>query len=157
MRAGVVLSKFPGNGQTIAGKLRQYNARSQSADALPAAASMLSARRKLVFLVSDFFLDKQLLSQTLDLLSRHAVVPVLLQDSTEMSKMPAFGLLTLSDVETGAVRTCFMRPSMRARFHNAYRHKSAQLHAICDARGFAPLTATDRIVADDISRHFVDH
>ncbi len=144
-------------GLAIANKLHAFDARSQSADGLANAASLLTARRKLVFLVSDFFLEPQLLSHTLDALARHAVVPVLLQDSTEISQVPAFGLFTLADVETGAVQTCFMRPSMRARFRDAYKRKSAQLHEICDTRGHALLTATDRIVADDISRHFVYH
>lgn len=148
-------SRRADGGLAIAQRLRDYSASSRSADALPRAAAELSARRKLVFLVSDFYLAGSLLSRTLDALGRHAVVPVLLQDSTEISRLPAFGLMTMSDVESGAVHTCFMRPSMRAKIQRAYRRQAQQLANICHARGHSLLTIRDRVSADDISRHFI--
>ena len=72
---------------------------------------ILTKQRSLIFLVSDFHCDQQLLAAVMASLSRHRVCPIVLWDRAEFERLPRFGLISVRDSETARRRTLLLRPS----------------------------------------------
>ena len=115
---------------------------------------MIGSRRSLVFLASDFHLPIELLDPLLDGLARHRVVPVVLADSGEAEPAPGFGLVRVSDVETGEERTLWMRPALRRRLRAGIERRREALSRCFAAHGVVPLELEDRFEADRVNDYF---
>ena len=99
----------------LAARLKALAPRGRGSEGLLEALPMIGSRRSLVFLASDFHFPIALLHALFDGLARHRVVPVVLADSGEIEPAPGFGLVRVSDAETGEERTLWMRPALRRR------------------------------------------
>jgi uncharacterized protein (DUF58 family) len=111
----------------VASRLFRAEPRGASARGLIEGARLLPARRSLVFLISDFLLPLNEIHELLDALSRHDVVPVVLQDQTETLHLPRWGLIELRDLETGRRRLAVMHPRLQAALQSARRWRRAAL------------------------------
>lgn len=80
----------------------------------------LSQNKGLVFWISDFHMPLTLIEQALNMMSKHQIVPVVLWEDQEYSKLPKFGFGNMLDPETGHNRTIFFRESVRAQFEEAF-------------------------------------
>lgn len=94
--------------------LRGYVPTGRGAEGLLEGASFIAGRRKLVFVISDFYLPLDLIEAVFEALSEHDVVPIVLRDPSETRDLPRYGLVSLADLETGRRRLLVMRPSLRA-------------------------------------------
>ncbi|MFD0987880.1 DUF58 domain-containing protein [Methyloligella solikamskensis] len=101
-----------GESEMIRG-LRSYQPSGKHVDGLFEAANYLSGKRKLVFLISDFYLPTGMIERLFEALAGHDVVPIVLRDAKETEDFPAWGLVTLQDLESGRRRLLAMRPSLR--------------------------------------------
>ncbi len=109
-----------GSGALMASLLRACEAGGSGAAGLESATLRFAGRPGLIFLVSDFLWPLQPLVRALDLLSHAYVVPVVVWDRAEV-EAPAFtGMASLRDVESGAQRTLWMRPKVRARWSEGW-------------------------------------
>ncbi len=122
---------------------------------LMAAAERLGRPRALVFLVSDFHFPLDRLDDLLATLTRHDVVPVVLWDSAEYARLPAWGLVLIEDPETGAKRRLFMRPELRARFRERFAQRRDGLAQVFRQQGRSPFFMIDRFDADALTQYFV--
>jgi uncharacterized protein (DUF58 family) len=113
---GTPPSRARGGEQELAERLAQFRPRPSGASALVAAAQSIAGRKRLVLLVSDFRFPSTDLAVLLNALSGHDVLPIVLDDSVEVSALPSWGLISLQDLETGGVRSVFMRPALKERF-----------------------------------------
>jgi hypothetical protein len=123
----------------------------RSAGALPQVAALAPRRSALVFLVSDFLFDLQVLNEALTLLVQHDVVPVWLRQAAPRLRS---GLLELHDAESGQWRSLWMRPALAQRWAASQAaHDSAVL--ACFARHErTPLQLSDRFDADAVNEYF---
>jgi uncharacterized protein (DUF58 family) len=128
----------------------------QGAEGLVEAAPYLAGVRKMVFLISDFLLPLDLLRRLFDSLAMHDVVPVVVRDSTEEAALPDWGLLELADLETGARRLVFMRPSLKRRWVEAEQARQAEIRRLASRFGRSPVTITDRLDPDRFSRDLLE-
>lgn len=94
--------------------LRAFEPKGHGAQAMLEAAGYLAGRRKLVFVISDFYWPPELIERLFEALSQHDVVPIVLKDVREARDLPRYGLVSLTDMETGRRRLLAMRPSLRA-------------------------------------------
>jgi len=85
---------------------------SHSALAMPLVANKIGFQKSLVFLISDFHWSEELLKQTLQALSGHDVVPIVLWDQAEFDDLPEWGWAKVREMETGLQRSLFMRPAL---------------------------------------------
>lgn len=117
--AGIVPELFMPATRSRAGEaemirqLRAYRPSGKRVDGLFDAAGYLAGKRKLVFLISDFYLPAKTIEALFEALAGHDVVPVVLRDPKETEDFPAWGLVTLQDLESGRRRMLAMRPSLR--------------------------------------------
>lgn len=128
-----------------------------SASALPLAAAHLRHKRSLVFLISDFHLDEALLSKTLQTLAAHDVQPIVLWDSAEYANLPNWGWARVRDMETGAERALFLRPSLRRKIMTTYASHQSRLIALCQKNGCRiPFFVQDHFQAELLTRHLLE-
>jgi uncharacterized protein (DUF58 family) len=126
------------------------------ADALSHCVMQISARKSLVFLVSDFLLNIKDVERTLDSLAHHYVVPVLLPTPDALNELPRYSWVTMSDVETGAKRSLFVRPALRQKLHDVTLAHQAALRACFTQRGLRPLHLTTPFDADEVTNYFYE-
>jgi len=117
-------------------------------------AEHLVRKRALLFLVSDFHFALTEISQILDSLSFHDVVPVVLWDKMEYLKLPRWGLARMSDPETGQERSLFMRPGLHDSFAAAFEERCRNLIQLCIQHGREPFFLEGNFNPDDMTQYF---
>lgn len=90
----------------------------------------IDKKRGLIFIVSDFHFPLKTLSEVLQTLTNHHVVPVVLWDENEYENLPTFGFSTLIDPETGEQRTLFFRRALKKRFREMFSERKGNLSEI---------------------------
>ncbi|MEZ0211602.1 MAG: DUF58 domain-containing protein [Xanthobacteraceae bacterium] len=123
---------------------------------LKAAVERLPSRRALVFLISDFLMPQAAIEAVLDGLWRHDVVPVVVGDSALDDGLPAWGLIEVADLESGATRLVFMRPALRARWRHAARERRRALDQAFAQRGLRPFDLVDRLDTEALGRRLME-
>ena len=119
-----------------AARLRGEKSDGRGAEGFLAAAESL-ARRRLVFLISDFRWPQVLIRRAFQMFSSQDAIPLVIIDSAEEAP-PAWGLLELVDSESGKRTLWAMRPSLRERWMEQERKASAP-----DATGRRQLPPAD--------------
>ncbi len=119
-------------------RLRAYRPHGRGAEGLVDAAGYLVGRRKLVFVISDFYLPLPLIETLFEALSQHDVVPIVLKDARELSDLPRYGLVSLADLETGRRRVYAMRPSLREAWTRQHAERMRALRTIALRFGRPP-------------------
>lgn len=128
-----------------------------NASALPLVAASLRHKRSLVFIISDFHLDETQLIQTLQSLAAHDVQPIVLWDSAEYASVPNWGWARVRDMETGAERALFLRPSLRRKISATYAAHKSRLIALCQNNGCRhPFFVQDKFHAEQLTRHLLE-
>lgn len=150
----VPLGHARGHALDVAERLTQFTRGSEDSASLLEAASHMSTRRSLVFLVSDFHLPLDLIDQVLATLSHHQVVPVILRDSAEERIPTRFGLMWLRDLESGGVRFLVMRAGLRSRLERARFDRALALRALLLRWNLRPLIIEDRFRPEEVRSYF---
>lgn len=109
------------------------------------AAMAASGTRKLVFLISDFLWSEDDARLAGEALAFHDVVPIEIDDSSQLDELPDWGLLNLRDLETGLRRLVAMRPSLKARWRTNRQDQRNRTRQIFDATTREMFTVRDRI------------
>lgn len=114
----------------------------------------LPRERSLVLLVSDFHTPLEQLERHLGSLMRHHVVPLILWDAAEYRNLPDFGIASVTDCETGARRTLFLRKNFRERILQAFEDRRTALEKLFMRFDMPPLFIEDGFEADDLTEYF---
>lgn len=119
-------------------------------------ATRLAGRACLVFLVSDFHWPLAALPALLDTLTHAWVVPVVLWDRAEVEPPAHNGWMSLVDVESGEMRSMWMRDSVRARWRGAVAERRMQIAALFARHGIRPFFNQGAFDAEALSRYFLE-
>lgn len=139
----------------MADRLRQAPPHGQGMHGFLEAAALIAGRRKLVFLISDFYMARQETQAIFSALSHHDIVPIILSDTLEVERLPRWGLLSLADLEFGRRRLVVMRPSLRAAWRRRSEARRAELNAIAMRYGREPFEVRDHIDWDRLSGYLM--
>lgn len=120
------------------------------------AAAHLPTRRSLVFLISDFLAPADEIERLLAALWRHDVVPVVVRDGAVEEALPRWGLIEAGDLETGAARLIFMRPSLRERWIRQACERREALGRLFARHGLRPLDLKDAFDSDALARRLME-
>jgi len=143
-----------GLAEELEARLRNFQPQGANAHALLETAVHLGKRRALVFLVSDFHFPSGELEALLDAFAPHDLVPVVLWNSAEYERLPAWGFAELRDPETGARRRLFVRPSLRERIRETFAARRTVLVNLFGRFGREAFFLVDRFEADALTRYF---
>ncbi len=136
--------------------LSKIKPRGRHADGLLEAVAGLPQRPCLVFVISDFRWSEGKLKQMMKKMSHHDVVPIILQDPAEMSVLPNRGIAMLRDMETGASKFVWMRPSLQRKMMAVRQHHIESVRATCRIYGKQPFVVNGAFNPDHLTRYFME-
>jgi uncharacterized protein (DUF58 family) len=145
-----------GVGEVMASMLTSCAGPAGNSDGLAEAALNLAGRRGLIFIASDFHWPLDRLGDTLDLLAHSYIVPLVIWDPAEIQPPKHDGLMPLRDVESGTRSTVWLRPRMRARWHDAVERRREELNALFSARGIRPFYVNGEFDGEALSDYFFE-
>jgi hypothetical protein len=145
-----------GAGSVMAAALRQCRGHGSGAGGLHDAVLHLAGRQGLVFLVSDFHWPLPRLATALHSLAHARVVPIVLWHPAETEPPARDGLALVSDLETGALRTLWMRPALRAQWRDAVARRRIELDRFFAARALRAFHVVGEFDAEAMSRYFLE-
>jgi uncharacterized protein (DUF58 family) len=125
-------------------------------DGLEDAAARLAGQQGLVFLVSDFHWPLQRLDAVLDPMAHAGVVPVVVWDPAETEPPSRNSLASLSDSETGARRTLWIRPRLRDQWRLGVERRRAEIDSFFATHALRPFYMQGAFDADALSRYFFE-
>jgi hypothetical protein len=135
-------------------RLRNHNCKAKSADGLLETAPLLGRKKSLVFLISDFHFPLTTLSQILQNLETHDVVPVVLWDDREKIQ-PNWGIIRIRDPETGSSRSLILRPGLREKIRAAFERRRDLLFSVCAQFGREPFFVKDAFDPEAFTYYFL--
>lgn len=136
-------------------RLRSFAPTGHSAEGLLEGASYIAGRRKLVFVISDFYMPLHLIEALFEALSQHDVVPIVLKDRGEVEDLPRYGLVSLTDLETGRRRLLAMRPSLRAEWQRKAAEHARALRVLAMRYGRPPFEIVGPINWDRLGAYLM--
>ena len=118
-------------------------------------AANLGRKKALVFLLSDFHFPSEKLTEGLERLQPHDVVPVILWEKREW-QLPKRGIIRFRDPETGSERLLWLRPKLQQQIVQHFQTRRRQLTQLCRNYGRPPLWVIDHFSPQDFTRYFVE-
>lgn len=152
----VPATRARGGEEEMVEALRAFAPVGKGTQGLIEAASLIGGRRKLVILISDFYMSHAQTEAVFSALSEHDIVPVILTDTCEIERLPRWGLLSLTDMEIGRRRLVAMRPSLREAWQRRSERRRAELRAVAARFGRAPFEVRDEIDWDGLGAHLIN-
>lgn len=135
-------------------RLKEFHPEHVGSRGLGDVSRYLPRERSLIFLISDFHLPLPELEDSLALLMRHHIVPVVLWDATEYKSLPEFGITNITDCETGARRTLFLRKPLRDRIVQSFEDRRAAIQALFMRYDMPPFFVEGDFDADALTEYF---
>jgi uncharacterized protein (DUF58 family) len=114
----------------------------------------LSQKRSLVFWISDFHMEMSLIEKSLNAMSAHQVIPIVLWDEGEYKALPTFGFGNLIDPESGAERTVFFTKALRQKFVSAFTERREALESLFLKFDYPALFIESDFSPDIITNYF---
>ena len=148
------LSARPHTTVEMAENLRSYEAEEVGSRGVTEIVRLLPRERSLIFMVSDFHMPIADLEESLVLMQRHHIVPIVLWDSSEYSDLPEFGITNVTDPETGVKRTLFLRKSYRDRILKSFTDRKTAIENLFLRYDMQPFFVENRFDADQLSEYF---
>lgn len=148
------LSAKPHTAIEMAENLRDYAPPSVGNGGLIETINLLPRERSLIFMVSDFHMPINMLEESLILMLRHHIVPVVLWDSTEYKDLPEFGIANVTDPESGAKRTLFLRKAYRERILQSFADRREAIVNLFLRFDMQPFFVENSFDADQLTEYF---
>ncbi|MDI1361453.1 DUF58 domain-containing protein [Methylotenera sp.] len=148
------LSARPHTTVEMAENLRTYEAEEVGSRGVTEIVRLLPRERSLIFMVSDFHMPIADLEESLVLMQRHHIVPIVLWDSSEYSDLPEFGITNVTDPETGVKRTLFLRKSYRDRILKSFMDRKTAIENLFLRYDMQPFFVENSFDADQLSEYF---
>ncbi len=145
-----------GTALEVEARLRQAEWSGRNADGLIEASRCVAGKRKIVFVISDFLLPLDMLNSACEALGRHDLIPVVINDSSENEALSDWGLMELTDLETGQRKIVFMRPALKRRWRQQEAERQAGIKRTLLQFGRAPIVVSDALDVDLISRQLME-
>lgn len=138
----------------LAERLKDYHPQPVSSRGVLDIYRYLPRERSLVFLISDFHMPLTLLEDSLPMLLRHHIVPMVLWDTEEYQNLPEFGIASVTDSETGAKRTLFLRKELKARIIDSFEKRRTEIHEMFMRFDMPPFFVENDFDADALTEYF---
>ncbi len=148
------LSSKPHTAIEMAENLKNYTAEKVGSQGMIEIVRLLPRERSLIFMVSDFHMPTADLEQSLMLMQGHHIVPIVLWDSSEYRDLPEFGIASVTDPETGANRTLFLRKDYRERILKNFTHRRKTIEDLFLRYAIQPFFVENDFDADHLSEYF---
>jgi uncharacterized protein (DUF58 family) len=138
----------------MADKLKEYHPTAENSRGLLDVMRYLTRERGLIFLISDFHMPLKDLEAAMSELLRHHVVPIVLWDKGEYENLPDFGITNITDSETGAKRTLFLRKDYKQRIIDSFEARKIAINTLFMQFDTPPIFLESTFDADELTEYF---
>jgi uncharacterized protein (DUF58 family) len=138
----------------LAERLKEYHPAHASSAGISEVWRFLPRERSLVFLISDFHMPMQQLEESLANLLRHHIVPIVLWDADEYRTLPENGITAVTDPETGAKRTLFLRKDFHNRIIESFEARREAIYKLFMQFDMPPFYVEGDFDADRLTEYF---
>jgi uncharacterized protein (DUF58 family) len=135
-------------------QLSEYENKQRTYEGITDVPLYLSQHRSLVFWISDFHMPTEIIEQTLNAMSTHQVIPIILWDDSEYKGLPQLGFGNLIDPETGLSRTLFFRKSLRDQLVQAFNKRREILDELFNKFDYSPLYLQGEFNPEALTHYF---
>jgi uncharacterized protein (DUF58 family) len=108
---------------TLINELKKFTSTHKSNRAIKDLYQYMPRERSLIFFISDFHMPEIDLENCLSNLMRHHVVPIVLWDKKEYKNLPNFGIVTITDPESGKRNTLFLRKELKEKIVDSFEKR----------------------------------
>ena len=105
-------------------------------------------------MISDFHMPFEQLEGALSNLTRHHIVPIVLWDADEYSQLPEFGITSVTDPESGAKRTLFLRKAYRDKIIASFEARRTAIYQLFMQFDMPPFYVEGNYDADALTEYF---
>ena len=138
----------------LAERLKDHHPLAVSGSGISDVWRYLPRERSLVFMISDFHMPLSELEGALSNLTRHHIVPVVLWDADEYKNLPEFGITAVTDPESGAKRTLFLRKDFRAKIIESFEARREAIYKVFMDFDMPPFFVESDFDANDLTDYF---
>ena len=138
----------------LAERLKEYHPQAVTGSGISDVWRYLPRERSLVFMISDFHMQLSELEGALSNLTRHHIVPVVLWDADEYKNLPEFGITAVTDPESGAKRTLFLRKDFRAKIIESFEARREAIYKVFMDFDMPPFFVEGDFEANDLTDYF---
>ena len=138
----------------LAERLKEFHPAPVSGAGITDVWRFLPRERSLVFMISDFHMPMSQLEESLSNLTRHHIVPVVLWDGDEYTNLPEHGITAVTDPETGAKRTLFLRKDFHNRIIAAFEARREEIYKLFMQFDMPPFYVEGDFDADRLTEYF---
>ena len=138
----------------LAERLKEYHPLPVTGNGIEDVWRFLPRERSLVFMISDFHMPFEQLEGALSNLTRHHIVPIVLWDADEYSQLPEFGITSVTDPESGAKRTLFLRKGYRDKIIASFEARRTAIYQLFMQFDMPPFYVEGNYDADALTEYF---
>ena len=138
----------------LAERLKEYHPQAVTGSGISDVWRYLPRERSLVFMISDFHMPLSELEGALSNLTRHHIVPVVLWDADEYKNLPEFGITAVTDPESGAKRTLFLRKDFCAKIIESFEARREAIYKVFMDFDMPPFFVEGDFEANDLTDYF---
>ena len=139
---------------TLINELKKFTSTNKSNRAIKDLYQYMPRERALIFFISDFHIPEADLENCLSNLMRHHVVPIVLWDKKEYINLPNFGIVTITDPESGKKDTLFLRKKLKEKIVDSFEKRRAAITKAFMNFDIPPFFVDEHFDANKMTEYF---
>ncbi len=151
------LSYRPHKTQLLIKRLKDHNSIGSGHKGIKNIFRIIPRDHTLIFLISDFHMPIKDIEHSLSRLTKHTIVPIILWNRTEYEDLPRFGIISITDPESGLEKTIFLRKTMLKKIKEQFKRRKKELEKIFLKYNSPPFFVNDRFEALEMTKYFNEH
>ena len=151
------LSYRPHKTQLLIKRLQNHNSIGSGHKGIKNIFRIIPRDHTLIFLISDFHMPIKDIEHSLSRLTKHTIVPIILWNRTEYEDLPRFGIISITDPESGLEKTIFLRKTMLKKIKEQFKRRKKELEKIFLKYNSPPFFVNDKFEALEMTKYFNEH
>ena len=151
------LSYRPHKTQLLIKRLKDHNSIGSGHKGIKNIFRIIPRDHTLIFLISDFHMPIKDIEHSLSRLTKHTIVPIILWNRSEYEDLPRFGIISITDPESGLEKTIFLRKTMLKKIKDQFKRRKKELEKIFLKYNSPPFFVNDRFEALEMTKYFNEH
>ena len=151
------LSYRPHKTQLLIKRLQNHNSIGSGHKGIKNIFRIIPRDHTLIFLISDFHMPIKDIEHSLSRLTKHTIVPIILWNRSEYEDLPRFGIISITDPESGLEKTIFLRKTMLKKIKEQFKRRKKELEKIFLKYNSPPFFVNDKFEALEMTKYFNEH
>jgi uncharacterized protein (DUF58 family) len=151
------LSYRPHKTQLLIKRLQNHNSIGSGHKGIKNIFRIIPRDHTLIFLISDFHMPIKDIEHSLSRLTKHTIVPIILWNRTEYEDLPRFGIISITDPESGLEKTIFLRKTMLKKIKDQFKRRKKELEKIFLKYNSPPFFVNDKFEVLEMTKYFNEH